>query len=143
MAHGVGGGLLYFIDEASELANVWDIEFSPTGDINADDAGLVGIDHIAQTMAYSEMLTWILFYRSMLGLEPDESLDVPDPNGLVRSQVMKSASGGIRLALNVLPTLPLPVTTGTAVFCGGCLPGGVPALAPVANRSASMGRART
>ena len=46
----------------------------------------------------------VLFYRSMLGLEPDESVDVPDPNGLVRSQVMASASGGIRLAFNVLPT---------------------------------------
>jgi hypothetical protein len=35
------------------------------------------------------------------------------------------------LALNVLPTVPVPVITGSAVFCGDCLPGGEPA-APAA-----------
>ncbi|MEX0628257.1 MAG: 3-keto-5-aminohexanoate cleavage protein, partial [Cucumibacter sp.] len=97
---GVGGGLLYFIDEASELANVWDIEFTPTGDTSRDDAGLIGIDHIAQTMDYSEMLTWILFYRSIFATSKSPMVDVLDPAGLVRSQIISNSEGTLRLTLN-------------------------------------------
>ena len=48
--------MIYFIDDAS--ANVWDIEFDPVAPSGEVGAGLVGIDHIAQTMNYEEMLTW-------------------------------------------------------------------------------------
>ena len=97
---GVGGGLLYFIDEASELANVWDIEFSPTGETSTADAGLIGIDHVAQTMDYSEMLTWILFYRSIFATSKSPMVDVLDPAGLVRSQIISNDAGTLRLTLN-------------------------------------------
>ena len=78
------------------------VESGPHSDLS--DAGIVEIDHLALAQPWQHFDEAVLFYRSMLGLEPDESVDVPDPNGLVRSQVMASASGGIRLAFNVLPT---------------------------------------
>jgi 4-hydroxyphenylpyruvate dioxygenase len=100
---GVGGGVIYFLDAHSDLARVWDIEFdpAPAGPGASDgDAGLVGIDHIAQTMNYEEMLTWILFYRSIFVVDKGPMVDVVDPSGLVRSQVIESPDGALRLTLN-------------------------------------------
>jgi 4-hydroxyphenylpyruvate dioxygenase len=97
---GVGGGVIYFIDAKSELSRVWEIEFDPLGNGSARDAGLIAIDHIAQTTNYEEMLTWLLFYTSIFRTRKLPMVDVVDPGGLVRSQVVESEDGGLRLTLN-------------------------------------------
>ncbi len=98
---------VYFCEAHPDGPPTWRREFGD-GDSGSrsglSDAGIVEIDHLALAQPWQHFDEAVLFYRSMLGLEPDESVDVPDPNGLVRSQVMASASGGIRLAFNVLPT---------------------------------------
>ena len=45
-----------------------------------------------------------LFYRSVLGLQPDESQDLADPYGLFRSRAVANADGSLRIALNVAPS---------------------------------------
>jgi 4-hydroxyphenylpyruvate dioxygenase len=98
---GVGGSLLYFIDGKSDLARVWDVEFEPTGeDANKNGAGLTAVDHISQSMHYEEMLTWLLFYTSLLDLAKTPEQDVLDPGGLVKSQVVQAGDGALRLVLN-------------------------------------------
>jgi len=98
---GVGGGVMHFIDEGSELAKVWEIEFRPLQDsAPSGDAGLRSIDHIAQTMNYEEMLTWLLFYTSIFATHKTPMVDVVDPAGLVRSQVIENAEGSLRITLN-------------------------------------------
>ncbi len=96
---GVGGSLMYFTDPASNLSRVWDIEFAPTGEAAAD-AGLTFVDHISQSMHYEEMLTWLLFYTSLLNLDKIPAQDVLDPGGLVKSQVVQSPDGAVRIILN-------------------------------------------
>ncbi|MCO5162656.1 MAG: sugar phosphate isomerase/epimerase and 4-hydroxyphenylpyruvate domain-containing protein [Mesorhizobium sp.] len=95
---GVGGGVIYFID--ATLANVWDVEFDPVPRAAEDDAGLSRIDHVAQTMNYEEMLTWILFYTSIFRAAKAPMVDVVDPAGLVRSQAIEGEGGALRLTLN-------------------------------------------
>ncbi|MBX3530120.1 MAG: sugar phosphate isomerase/epimerase and 4-hydroxyphenylpyruvate domain-containing protein [Rhizobiaceae bacterium] len=100
---GVGGGVIYFIDDA--LARVWDIEFEPVADQVGEGAGLRDIDHVAQTMNYEEMLTWLLFYTAIFRTAKSPMVDVVDPAGLVRSQVVESdeargGGAGLRLTLN-------------------------------------------
>ena len=98
---GVGGGVIYFLDNDSPLGKVWDIEFEAIVDPEPSaEAGLQRVDHIAQTMNYEEMLTWILFYRSIFVAEKSPMVDVVDPSGLVRSQVIENACGSLRLTLN-------------------------------------------
>ncbi|MBK0400129.1 sugar phosphate isomerase/epimerase and 4-hydroxyphenylpyruvate domain-containing protein [Limibaculum sp. M0105] len=98
---GVGGGILHFIDRTSGLAAVWKTEFRPIEDDEASSpAGLTRIDHIAQTMNYEEMLTWSLFYVSLFRVDKQPMVDVVDPGGLVRSQAIEAADGGLRLTLN-------------------------------------------
>jgi 4-hydroxyphenylpyruvate dioxygenase len=100
---GLGGSLLYFIDDASGLGRWSEVDFEPTGEA-APHEGLTAIDHIAQTMQYEEMLTWLLFYMSLLDSRKMPSQAVLDPGGVVQSQVIESgletADGGLRLVLN-------------------------------------------
>jgi 4-hydroxyphenylpyruvate dioxygenase len=98
---GLGGSLLYFVDPQSRLGRLWDIDFrAPEQPIAAGDAGLTAIDHISQSMEYEEMLSWLLFYSSLLDVSKTPQLDVVDPGGIVRSQVIQSADGALRIALN-------------------------------------------
>jgi 4-hydroxyphenylpyruvate dioxygenase len=98
---GVGGSLLYFIDPHSNLARVWEVEFTPTGEDQAGQgAGLTSVDHISQSMHYEEMLTWLLFYTSLLEFSKMPEQDVLDPGGLVKSQVVQASDGALRVVLN-------------------------------------------
>ena len=97
---GVGGGVIYFLDDRSELARVWEVEFNLTDQGLDDDAGLLCIDHVAQTMNYEEMLSWVLFYVSIFRTRKLPVVDVVDPGGLVRSQVIESEDAALRLTLN-------------------------------------------
>lgn len=98
---GVGGGLIYFIDEKSELGRFAEIDFTPvSGESDISSAHLSHIDHVAQTVAYEEMLTWLLFYTSIFEAAKTPMVDIIDPSGVVRSQVVENASGSLRLTLN-------------------------------------------
>jgi 4-hydroxyphenylpyruvate dioxygenase len=98
---GLGGSLIYFVDPKSELGRLWDIDFTapklPQGN---GGAGLTAVDHLSQSMHYEEMLSWLLFYNSLLDVTKTPQLDVIDPGGIVRSQVVQTADGTLRIALN-------------------------------------------
>ena len=95
---GLSGSVLHFLDEQSDLQNVWEVEFgtraTPAG------AGLKRIDHIAQTMSYEDMLSWSLFYITLLDMTKTPMVDVIDPDGLVRSQAISAPDGTVRITLN-------------------------------------------
>ncbi len=98
---GVGGGIVYFLDRKSALARIWDVEFEPVADTSTvAPAGLEAIDHVAQTMQYDELLTWLLFYTSLLEAHKTPVVDIVDPSGIVRSQVVENAAGSLRITMN-------------------------------------------
>jgi len=98
---GLGGSLLYFVDPKSELGQLWDIDFKAPKDMEGGgDAGLTTVDHVSQSMQYEEMLSWLLFYNSLLDVAKTPQLDVIDPGGIVRSQVVQTTDGKLRIALN-------------------------------------------
>ena len=95
---GLGGSVMHFIDDGM-LSKVWDVEFLPEAGY-LKDAGLTRIDHIAQTMTYDQMLSWSLFYTTLFDMQKAPMVDVVDPDGLVRSQAIATASGDFRITLN-------------------------------------------
>ena len=98
---GVGGSVVHFIDEKSDLHRVWDIEFDPVPKAEAPQpAGLRRIDHIAQTMRYDEMQSWLTYYLSTFEMQKADVVDVVDPLGMVQSQALSSPEGEVRLNLN-------------------------------------------
>ncbi|HEX9858120.1 MAG TPA: TIM barrel protein [Paracoccaceae bacterium] len=94
---GVGGSMLRFLDRKGDLARIWKVDFSGA-EPGAPGAGLTRIDHLGQTMAYDEMLSWALFYTSIFAGRKAPMVDVADPDGLVRSQAIES--GALRVTLN-------------------------------------------
>ncbi|MBB4576594.1 bifunctional sugar phosphate isomerase/epimerase/4-hydroxyphenylpyruvate dioxygenase family protein [Rhizobium lentis] len=98
---GVGGGLIYLIDDKSDLGRFSEIDFLPVeDDARIAPAHLSHVDHIAQTVAYDEMPTWLLFYASIFEARKTPVFDIIDPAGVVRSQVLENASGSLRITLN-------------------------------------------
>ncbi|MFN4155631.1 MAG: bifunctional sugar phosphate isomerase/epimerase/4-hydroxyphenylpyruvate dioxygenase family protein [Paracoccaceae bacterium] len=93
---GVGGSMIRLLDATSDLGRIWDVDFSGAAPVTG--AGITGVDHIGQTMAYDEMLSWALFYTSIFGAQKAPMVDVADPDGLVRSQAVQS--GRLRITLN-------------------------------------------
>ncbi len=94
---GVGGSVIRLLDRRSALGRIWEVDFTLDTPA-AEGAGLTAVDHLAQTMAYDEMLSWTLFYTAILEARKTPMVDVVDPDGLVRSQAVES--GGLRVTLN-------------------------------------------
>lgn len=96
---GLSGSVLHFLDQTSGLNDVWSVEFK--GAVTPpQNAGLLRIDHLAQTMSYDAMLSWSLFYTTLFDMQKSPMVDVVDPDGLVRSQALETADGAFRITLN-------------------------------------------
>jgi 4-hydroxyphenylpyruvate dioxygenase len=61
------------------------------------------IDHVNLAQPWQHFDEAVLFYASALALEPQPFAEVPSPSGLVRSQVMQTSDGAVRLVLNLAP----------------------------------------
>jgi 4-hydroxyphenylpyruvate dioxygenase len=93
---GVGGSLLYFLEPASPN---WDIDFAAVA--GEDSHGFLHhIDHISQSMRFEEMLSWEQFYTGLFDVQRAPQLEIADPLGLVKSQVLQNREGSLRLVLN-------------------------------------------
>jgi 4-hydroxyphenylpyruvate dioxygenase len=97
---GLGGSLLYFVDHKTGLDKLWDVDFAPTDVSDFTGAGLTNVDHVSQSMHYEEMLTWLLFYNSLLDVRKAPVQTVIDPGGVVQSQAVETSDGSLRLILN-------------------------------------------
>ncbi|GAA4318878.1 sugar phosphate isomerase/epimerase and 4-hydroxyphenylpyruvate domain-containing protein [Streptomyces venetus] len=78
----------------------WRADFEDTGEESAP-AGIRRIDHLALTQPWHHFDEAALFHRGVLGLHGQESVDVADPYGLLRSRAVTNADGSVRIALTV------------------------------------------
>jgi 4-hydroxyphenylpyruvate dioxygenase len=62
-----------------------------------------GVDHVALTQPWHRFDESALFFAAVLGMRPQESLDLPDPYGLFRSRAVTAPGSDLRIALNVAP----------------------------------------
>ncbi|MEV0072561.1 TIM barrel protein [Amycolatopsis sp. NPDC050768] len=62
------------------------------------DAGVTGVDHVSLTQPFDHFDEAALFYRAVLGLEPDPVTEFAAPFGLVRSRTV--SGGTVRIALD-------------------------------------------
>lgn len=96
---GVDGSLIYLLERQRVDDAFWAVDFelkSPVG----IGVGLEQVDHIGQVMPSTQGLSWLLFYRSVFGLDASNLLDIPDPSGLIQSQVVENRARTLRLVLN-------------------------------------------
>jgi 4-hydroxyphenylpyruvate dioxygenase len=95
-------GTEVFLAEVTVQEPAWVREFEDAEQVN-DAPLLTGIDHVNLAQSWRDFDEAVLFYSSVLALDSEKTQDVPAPSGLVRSHVVRSSDGGVRLALNVAP----------------------------------------
>lgn len=100
---------IFLCESTPDGTVAWAEEFHPPRERAAADSGaaadglITHIDHINLSQPWQHFDEAVLFYESTLSLVPRPSQEVPSPMGLVRSQVMCSSDGTVRLALNIAP----------------------------------------
>ncbi|MFC7891506.1 bifunctional sugar phosphate isomerase/epimerase/4-hydroxyphenylpyruvate dioxygenase family protein [Streptomyces sp. NPDC057381] len=67
------------------------------------DGGPWRVDHLSLTQPWHQFDEAALFHRAVLGLRPQESVDVADPYGLLRSRAVSTDDGAVRIVLTVGP----------------------------------------
>lgn len=100
---GVENSLIYFMGERSEgeagARSNWDQDF--VFDMQDAPGRLQAFDHFSNVLRRSEFLSWMTFYKSVLGLENDPQVEVADPYGAFYSRVIRSRDGSVRIPLNI------------------------------------------
>ena len=95
---GLSEGLLYFVSPATP--SIWERDFVTVDEANDAFAFLERIDHLSVALSYEDMLRAMLLYRAMFSMRASTSIDVFDPGGLMRSQVMCTEDRSVCIALN-------------------------------------------
>ncbi len=97
------GSLMYFVSFNEQSQNPLEIDFlaEQTGKDQEMSLGLGKIDHLAYALPAERFASWILFYRAVLGLLPDDLWELPDPHGIVRSRVVAARDRSICFPLNI------------------------------------------
>ena len=97
-----------FFGDGTGIDPTWTEEFG-----NVPDDRLSAIDHVNLAQPAHHYDEAVLFYTSLLALHAQSSNDVPSPSGLIRSQVMASSDGAIRMPLNLAPRAAESPATGS------------------------------
>ena len=95
------GTELFFCASATPELPGWRADFTDTADQLPTGTGIQRIDHLALTQPWHHFDEATLFHRSVLGLQAQESVDVADPYGLLRSRAVTTPDGSVRIALSV------------------------------------------
>ncbi|NUU15778.1 sugar phosphate isomerase/epimerase and 4-hydroxyphenylpyruvate domain-containing protein [Cellulomonas humilata] len=96
-------GTEIFFAEPSLAEPTWVPEFD--GGEEPGGAPALTIDHVNLAHPWQTFEESVLFHTSVLALRSQGTQEVAAPTGLVRSRVMRSDDGAVRLALNVAPVL--------------------------------------
>ena len=94
------GTLVYLVQPDPSGRTIYDDDFALFPDTGTPSS-VASVDHVAQALQVGRMDNFVLFYKAVLGFEPEQLWEIADPYGLVRSRTMVSADRTVRLPLNV------------------------------------------
>ncbi len=95
---GVENSLIYFMKEGER--STWDQDFVFTEDA-ATQGPLTRIDHLNNVVRRTDFLSWVTFYKSVLGFTEEPQVELADPYGAFYSRVMRATDGIVRIPLNI------------------------------------------
>lgn len=91
-----GGTLIQFVPQGQPV----EADFVEEPGSSNPAGGLEVIDHVAMGLTLGQLDTWILFTRAVLALTTGESVDVPEPFGLIRGVGVANDTRSLRMLLN-------------------------------------------
>lgn len=95
------GSLFYFVPADAEEGDPYRTDFVLEAEDSPQGVGLLEVDHVAQGLSVEQLDTWILFYRAVLGMNPGDSLELTDPQGIIRTRGIASENRRVRFVLNM------------------------------------------
>ena len=90
-------GLIYVIDNNDD--KIWEKDFKYLPELKTNNFNLK-IDHIAQTLHHDEMPSSLLSYSTMFDRKKSPVIDIIDPYGITKSQVIENETQTFRLTMN-------------------------------------------
>lgn len=108
------GSLVYVVEE----------RFDPTSDFTRERSDetasglIVAIDHVGQALPGDQFESWLLYYRAVYGLQPEDSWALPDPYGLVKSRALANAERTVRIPLAYSESNRTVVARSLSTFSG-------------------------
>jgi len=99
---GVENSLIYFLDRGADAKDPghWDRDFV-FSEPRAPAGPLTTIDHLSNVVRRSEFLSWITFYKSVLGFVDEPQVELADPYGAFYSRVIRSPDKSVRIPINI------------------------------------------
>jgi len=119
---GTPSGTHVFITAPTGDADDWHNDFIPVpaeAD-GADEDGWLGIDHIGMIVDPGQLDEEVSFYRTLFGLTSGPVSEFVDPQGRLRSRVLRPAQGDLRVVLNVTAGRSVPTPTGVNQLAFAC-----------------------
>lgn len=113
------GSLIYLTDRSGSNTAAFESDFDLFDNSNNQrGVGLVRIDHIAQALPEGQLDAWVLFYRTLFGLNPESVVELPDPYGLVHSKAVSNAEKTVRFPLNISESRNTATARSVSTFAG-------------------------
>ncbi len=97
---GVENSLVYFMKDSPQGRTTWDQDFNFT-DSPEHPGPLKRVDHLSNVVRRSEFLSWITFYKSVLGFRDEPQVELADPYGAFFSRVISAPDGAVRIPVNI------------------------------------------
>jgi 4-hydroxyphenylpyruvate dioxygenase len=99
---GIGGSLIYFIDQYGDSATAYDADFEWLGARGArpEGAGLYFIDHLTHNVQRGRMQVWYEFYQRIFNFRQIRFFDIEGRHTGLTSRALTSPDGRIRIPLN-------------------------------------------
>jgi 4-hydroxyphenylpyruvate dioxygenase len=96
-------GTSVFFCTTGSGATGWLTDFVPTGEPAqvGRSIRITHVDHVALAQPFDHFDEAALFYRSVLGLQPQHSSEVAAPFGLVRNRTVSDPAGTVRIGMSV------------------------------------------
>ncbi|MCL4107715.1 UNVERIFIED_CONTAM: hypothetical protein GTU68_022176 [Idotea baltica] len=96
---GIGGSLIYFIDQYYE-ANPYNDAFDWISVAHPEGVGFYYLDHLTHNVAQGNMDTWFRFYGDIFGFKEIRFFDIEGKFTALYSSALTSPCGRIRIPIN-------------------------------------------
>lgn len=108
------GSLVYVVEEGFDPA----ADFTRERTDETATGHIVAVDHIGQALPGDQFESWLLYYRAVYGLQPEDSWALPDPYGLVKSRALTNAGRTVRIPLAYSESNRTVVARSLSTFSG-------------------------
>ena len=99
--YGIGGSLIYFIDQYDENNSIWNNDFTDLDDpIVVESKGFLTIDHLTNNVYQGTMDTWAKFYEEVFGFEEVRYFDIKGQKTALLSYALRSPDGSFCIPIN-------------------------------------------